>query len=50
MIFELKMIVDNQAETIKDNDNIIELQLETIKEGVGRMNDMREEIDYPTTQ
>ena len=44
MIFELKRIVDNQAETIKYNDSVIELQLETMKEGVGCMNDMREKL------
>ena len=41
MIFELKRIIDDQAETIKDNDSVIELQLETMKESVGCMNDMR---------
>ena len=46
MIFELKRIVDDQAETIIDNDSVIKLQLETMKEDEGRMNDMREEIDY----
>ena len=50
MICELKRIDDAQAETIKDNDNLIEIQLETMKEGVGHMDDMREEIDYLSTQ
>ena len=50
MVFELKRIIDVQAETIKDNDNVIEIQLETMKEGLGRMNDMREETDYLSTQ
>ena len=46
MVFELKRIIDVQAETIKDNDKIVELQLESMKEDLGRMNEMREEIDY----
>ena len=46
MIFEIKRIVDNQAETIEDNDSVIELQLESMKESVEHMNNKREKIDY----
>ena len=31
MVFELKRIIDAQAKTIKDNDNLIEIQLKTMK-------------------
>ena len=46
MVFELKKIVDVQAETIKDNENLAELQLQSIEEGLDHMSIMKEEIQY----
>ena len=50
IIFDLKKIVDNQVETIKDNDSIIEIQRETMKKVIECMNDYREEIDNLSAQ
>ena len=50
MIFELRKIIDVQEESIKDNDKIIEFQLESLTKGLGRMNDMRDEIEYLSNQ
>ena len=46
MVFELMRIIDVQTKTIKNNDKIAELQLESIEEGLDRMSKMREEIYF----
>ena len=46
MVFELKRIIDDQPKTIKYKDKIVELQLESIKEGLDHISKMKEEIEY----
>ena len=45
-VFELKRIIDFQAETIKNKEDLVEFQHKTMQDGYARMNEMREEIDY----
>ena len=46
MGFDVKKIIDVQAETIKYNENIVELQLESIEERLDHISIMKEEIEY----
>ena len=45
-VFELKRIVDFQTETIKEKENLVELQHNTMKDGYAHMIEMREKINY----
>ena len=46
IVFELKKIVDTQAEQIRDREMLIEFQNESLQKGMCHMKEMRDEIEY----